>query len=123
MTVPLFTVRSFNGYPTSGFNTCFHSTDIALQFTLTASTAKTITIPGNTNTVMAMYITYTPNSEVWFQPNVLTTLVLPTGTVTATSAVMNPRARQVFAGQQIQFMTAASSISISLEFFMIQGGS
>ena len=53
MTVPLFTVRSFNGYPTSGFNTCFHSTDIALQFTLTASTAKTITIPGNTNTVMA----------------------------------------------------------------------
>lgn len=126
MTTPLIITRDINGYPTTGSETGHPSSDTAQYFTMTANTIKTVVVPnsGDTRRMLAVF-TYgidTGNPVVWVQPTATPTLALPTGTVAATTAAMNPRAVEVSIGQTLQILTDQAGVRVSIVYYRLTTG-
>lgn len=122
MTTQYLLSRDIAGYPTTGEQTGTKFTDTAQYFTLTASTVENVTVPRTGATRMLAkfkVVSLTQNAVVWVLPAASPTLTLPTGTVTATTATMNPSAREVVAGQSLQLLTSQADVSVSIEYYEI----
>lgn len=122
MATQFLLTRDVAGYPTTGSQTSHKFSDTAQYFSLTASTVKNVTVPvGKGRRFMAKfsYASLTTPPAVWVQPSASPALTLPTGTVTDTTAELNPSAREVVAGQELQFITAQADVSVSITYYEI----
>ena len=126
MTTPLIITRDINGYPTTGSETGHPASDTAQYFTLTANTIKTVIVPnsGDTRRMLAMFTfgIETGNPVVWVQTSATPTLTLPSGTVTLTTAELNPRALEVSIGQTLQILTAEAGVTVSIVYYRLNNG-
>jgi len=93
------------------------STDI-LNGLLAASTAQSITVPDNYPRWI-MIVKAESGKNVWV--DLTTTATVPTGAFAAGTALLNPQALQVNAGQSVSLITADSGgARVSVEFQVIQ---
>lgn len=84
---------------------------------LAAGVAQSVTVPDEYPNWIAIF-GYTPGATVWVDGR--TTAVAPTGAASATTAKLNPSARQVKAGQTISFITSdSSSPMVYVEFLVV----
>lgn len=84
---------------------------------LAVGVARSVTVPSNYPNWLAVF-SYTPGSSIWVDGT--TTAVAPTGSFSATTAELNPSARQVTAGQVLSFITAdTTSPMAKVSFFVI----
>lgn len=123
MTTALKTQRDLNGNPTTGFNSGNIPSDTCQFFTLTANVVTTVTVPSPTfNSKLFARFTFgvaTGNVMVWVLPASAPTLALPSGTVTATIAELNPLPMIVNPGQTLQFLTSESGVAVSIVYFEV----
>jgi hypothetical protein len=122
MATPLSISRDINGFQTTGSESCRKFSDLAQFFTLTASTVKTVTVPLNNSSKMMAHFTFssdTTPANVWVLPAASPVLALPTGTVTLTTAELNPGQREVVGGQVLQLLTGQAGISVSITYYAI----
>lgn len=127
MATQFLLTRDIAGYPTTGEQTCTRFTDTAQYFTLTGSTVEDVTVPsvtsphGRPGRLIAKFklVSLTENAVVWVLPSDSPVLTLPTGTVTATTAEMNPSCREVTAGQSLQLLTSQADVSVSITYYEI----
>lgn len=81
---------------------------------LAVGVAQSVTVPDNFENWIAIF-SYSPGADVWV--DFTTTAVAPVGAFAASTACLNPAARQVKAGQSISVVTTDStSPAISIEF-------
>jgi hypothetical protein len=121
MSIDLQVIRDVSGFTETQDNGARPFSKNVYNIILTASAVTTFTVPVTDCSVFMAYFRYTPNSTVWVQPDVLTTLVLPTTTASVTTATLNPGTRRVSNGQQIQLLTASSNVEVSIEFYRLIG--
>lgn len=122
MATQLLLTRDVAGYPTTGSETSRKFSDTAQYFTLTASTVTNVTVPSGSSRRMMAHFSYASDTTphvVFVQPSSAPALTLPTGTVAATTAELNPSAREVVAGQGLQFLTAQADVSVSITYYEI----
>ena len=76
-----------------------------------------VTVPSNYPNWLAVF-SYTPGSNIWVDGT--TTAVAPTGAFAATTADLNPSARQVSAGQTLSFITSdTTSPQVKVSFYVV----
>jgi hypothetical protein len=102
MSTKLSLTRDINGYNAFGV---FPTYDI-FAGSLAANAAQTITVPSNFQWWLAIF-TFTPGSNVWVDFS--GTATVPTTTIGAFTAVLNPAGRQVLQGSTISFITSDST--------------
>jgi hypothetical protein len=84
---------------------------------LAANTEQHITVPSNYPNWLAVF-SYTPGSNIWVDGT--TTAVVPTGAFSATTAELNPSARQVTAGQVLSFITSDTGTpQVKVSYFVV----
>lgn len=84
---------------------------------LAASVAQSVTVPSSYPNWIAIF-SYTPGANIWVDG--ITTAVVPTGAASASTARLNPAARQVRAGQTISFITSdITDPQVCVEFLVI----
>jgi hypothetical protein len=87
--------------------------------TLAANTEQHFTIPRATSFGWLLSITPTPGGEVWFAftpPNESpVTATTPSGSISATSSVMNPGARTMPGETYVSMKTTQTGVSVSIE--------
>lgn len=125
--IPLNISRDITGNPTTGTLTGLKPSDICYYFTLTQDTVKTMLVPGNAFPITSQsissaprtlcYFTFGGTGDVWVLPSSAPTLTLPSGTVTATTAILNPTAKELVAGQTLQFLTHGTDVVVGLQFY------
>jgi hypothetical protein len=114
MSTKFYMTRDINGY--NGFGIPFAPED-KYSAILNAGVAQSIVVPDNYKNWIAIF-SYTPGASVWVDGH--TTAVAPAGAVAATTAELNPAARQVSGGQTISFITAdATTPMISVILLVI----
>ena len=85
---------------------------------LAASTAQSITVPDNCPRWI-MIVKAEAGKNVWV--DLTTTATVPNGSFAAATALLNPQALQVEAGQSVSLITADSGgARVSVEFQVIQ---
>jgi hypothetical protein len=91
MAIQLQLIRDNGGFPeTQGACSRVPSID-GQYFTLTASTVTSVTVPILPNVRrLVVYMSFSKAGNVWVQYTSSPTLTLPSGTVTATTAELNP---------------------------------
>jgi hypothetical protein len=99
MSTKLSLTRDINGYNAFGV---FPTYDI-FAGSLAANTAQSITVPSNFQWWLAIF-TFTPGANIWVDFSGSATV--PTSTLGAFTAVLNPAGRQVYQGSTISFITA-----------------
>jgi len=122
MSQPLSIIRDINGYPTTGEFQCLVFTNTAQYFTLTANSVTTVTVPaGNYSRLMANIKAAVAAEDplVWVLPAASPTLTLPSGTVAATLAELNPGCKVVVPGQVLQFLTSQTGVNVSITYYVL----
>ncbi len=114
-------VRDINGYPQTQANDARAFSSANQDFTLTASSITTVTVPSfpNANIGVLAYFYFTPNKEVYVLPAAAPTLTVASGTVRETLATINPLTRPVVQGQSIQFLTADTGVTVSISYYAV----
>lgn len=75
-----------------------------------------VTVPSNYPNWLAVF-SYTPGSNIWVDGT--TTAAVPVGAFAATTADLNPSARQVVAGQTLSFITSdTTSPQVKVSFYV-----
>ena len=130
MSTPLKLIRDQNNQPIFSSEIGLQFSDINQYFLLTANVVTNVTVPANnspsfgSNKMVAIIRYGNPASgmcNVWVLPAASPVLALPTGTVTATTAILSPGAREVVPGQVLQFLTSQANIVVSISYYAIQG--
>ena len=122
MAKPLQITRDVQGYATSGQQMGRDYPDLAQQIELAASTAQSITVPVNSSSRMLACIAVTPGKTVFMTRNYGSTIVLPTGTLTAVPVEMIPQAaanRIVNGGDVLQFITPDSAVYLTISYYEV----
>jgi len=122
MAKPLQITRDVQGYATSGQQMGRDYPDLAQQVELTASTAKSITVPVNSSSRMLACIAITPGKSVFMTRNYNGTIAVPTGTLTAAPVEMIPQAaanRIVYGGDVLQFITPDSNVYLTISYYEV----
>lgn len=84
---------------------------------LAAGVEQHVSVPSNYPNWIAVF-SYTPGSNVWVDGT--TTAVAPVGAFAATTADLNPSARQVSAGQTLSFITSdTTSPQVKVSFYIV----
>jgi len=105
--------RDLGGY--NGFGVSF--VQDARSLILTATIEQHFTVPSNFPNWLAIF-SFSPGTNVWVDG--INTAVVPTGAVSATTAILNPAARSVKAGQVISMITTDSTLpQVGIELFVI----
>jgi len=121
MASPLTIVRDINGYPTTGSETAFPFTDTNQYFFLTPNTPFVVTVPRGNYARLVAYFKYfistaPGNPGVFIQPSATPTLTIPTTTLAATTAELNPSARLVLPGQTLQLITTQAGVGVGISY-------
>jgi hypothetical protein len=104
--------------------------DTIVNVTLAASTDTHVPVPmtsdlGGTNTATVNYlvarIRHTPNNDVWFANNAVAAVPAGATLIAATSELLdnNECNYKVKSGDVLHFITAASSVSLSIAFYWL----
>ena len=110
----------------NGFGLLF--TDTNYSVTLTASADTTVTVPGAGSVYeptsgiqkFIAVLSYTSGEDVFVALN--NTAAVPAGnTFGASTSEQNPQAKYVKAGDVLHFITAASSVNVTVSFFSLTG--
>ncbi len=112
--------RDIQGYPTTGSKTGLKFSLDGQYFDLTASTVLPVTVPSLPYTKAIAVFEYAKTDGapfVYVQPSASPTLTAPTGTVTATTAELNPSVREVVSGQVLQFLTEQTNVSVTIKYY------
>jgi|SRR5271170_7378315 len=125
---PLLLARDTGGFVTSGKYSAKAFSDTILYFSLVSGTVTKATIPniGNQsmygNNVVAEFsiVSASENAQVWVSPLASPAITLPTSTVTATRAELNPIARVLTGGQIIQLLTEQEDVVVSIACYCTQ---
>lgn len=110
-------IRDINGY--NGFGLQF--TDVMWQGILLAGVEQTIIVPESPFADfknLLMIFSFQPGSSIWVARNQNATV--PAGSVTECVSEMNPTARQVYAGDEINFITNDSSNEFGATLYAFQ---
>lgn len=84
---------------------------------LATGVAQSVTVPSNYPNWLAVF-SYTPGSNIWVDN--VTTAAVPAGAFSATTADLNPSARQVSAGQTLSFKTSdTTSPQVKVSFYVV----
>jgi len=125
MTTPFALTRDINGY--NGFGIKFSDTNYSA--TLATGTNTTLTVPslsppggasysGSANPILIALFEYDSGTSVWVSLNA--TAATPAGaSFAATNSQLNPSARQVKAGDVLNFITAGTGVNVSVCFYWI----
>ena len=117
----LSVIRDINGYAQTQSNDARAFSSANQDFTLTASSITTITVPffPNPNIGVLAYFYFTPDTETYVLPAAAPTLTVASGTVRETLATINPLARAVTQGQTLQFLTSDMGVTVSISYFAV----
>lgn len=122
MTITPFQIQRDNqGFPSTGSQMVRRPSQIVQNVELTASTHKTVTVPLDSNSVMVAYFAFTSGADVFWEPDTIGTIALPTGTLTTgtTELLTNGCGRIVTGGSSIQFITAESNVYLSIAYYSV----
>jgi hypothetical protein len=131
MPVPAFTIRNNGGDYNTQSNNAYKFSDLVIEGELTAATPQTITIPtvstavyaaGGSPTRLLAFFSFTKAANVFLKPDVATTIALPTTTFAVGNTELNPDlsgGREVYAGQQIQLLTADTGVFVTIRLYAI----
>jgi hypothetical protein len=84
---------------------------------LDANVVDSVTVPSiNEKPLMAVF-SYESGSKVWVGLNPSSPIAAPTGAATSTVAQQNPPARNVSAGDIIEFVTSDTTAEVGVSFY------
>jgi uncharacterized cupin superfamily protein len=106
-------LRDINGY--NGFGLPFSNRKYSAK--LTADTAQSLTVPSDEPEYIAIF-SFEPGDPVWVSRN--ETVAIPAGAMGATTSELNPVAREVRAGDVLQFKTSAADVEIGITLYALQ---
>jgi len=112
---PLVITKDLNGIPTYGLAP---STNM-FGGTLTADTVDGVTVPSTDAYTWLAVFNYQAGTSVWVGVNPSTPITVPSSVFGATECELNPKARQVNAGDSIEFITSDSTAEVSVIFYGI----
>jgi len=114
MSTRFYMTRDVNGY--NGFGIPWSLNGYSMV--LATGAEQHVTVPSTFQNWIALF-SYTPSANVWVDG--ITTAVAPTGAAAATTARLNPSARQVKAGDTISFISSdTTSPMVQVEFLGIE---
>lgn len=131
MTTQAYVVRNSGGDYNSQSNNAWHFASVIPNFELTANTPFTATIPtlstavyagGGSSTRYLAFFSYSKAADVFLKPDTLATIAFPTGVQVNGNTELNTDlfgGREVTAGQQIQFLTAATGVYVTIRLYPI----
>lgn len=117
MALPLHIIRDIQGFATNGGQMGRNFPNIVSRFELTANSVTSITVPSTEGAKLIAYFSFSKAADVFVQPGSSPTLTLPTGTPDANPSELNPIARVVTAGETLQFLTAASTVYVTISYY------
>lgn len=116
-------IRDMNGYVTNLLNGVPFSV-MNQYFTLTQGTVKSVTVPNSGAFSYVAVFTYTLGADVWVQPLASPSLTAPDGTVTTTTAQLNPGIRIVTPGEVLQILyenvtSSGAVVSVGIAYYSL----
>lgn len=90
----------------------------AWSATITMGAATSITVPSSAKVWVASF-SFSPGADVWVDFSGATAAVPAGATLAATTSVLNPGQRTVFAGDNISVITDSTTADVSIELYAV----